>query len=148
MSSIRYSFKPNEISARDQHFADIYIGGSAELRGTAKACYKHIHPRCKVSTAATEGPALLRKPQVRTYLEQQGEKIAERAEINAQWVLEQSIRLYHMCMGDEEYPVEFESANPETGEITVETVYRRSFNPAGGGGRARTDRTQHGDPGI
>ena len=139
--------RSSEISTKDQQFADKYFGGSAELRGSAKACYKHIHPRCKVSTAATEGPALLRKSQVRAYLEQKGEKIAERAEINAQWVLEQSIRLYHMCMGDEEYPVEFESANPETGEITIETVYRRSFNPAGGG-RARTDRTQHGDPGI
>ncbi|RLA58379.1 MAG: hypothetical protein DRR04_11090, partial [Gammaproteobacteria bacterium] len=55
---------------------------------------------CKDSTAATEGPALLRKPQVQTYLEQQGEKVAERAEINAQWVLEEAVRLYRMAIGE------------------------------------------------
>lgn len=120
-----------ELSARDQLFADHYFGGPNQVRGSAKACYKYIHPRCKDSTAETEGPAVLRKPQVQTYLERQGKKITERAEINAQWLLEQSIRLYYRCMGDEAYPVEYERTNPESGEITVETYYIRSFNPIG-----------------
>ncbi len=34
-------------------------------------------------------------------------------------------------MGDEAYPIEYEHTDPETGEITVETYYMRSFNPAG-----------------
>jgi len=131
MSSIRYSIRPNVISAKDQQFADHFFGGPDNLRGSAKACYKHIHPRCKDSTAATEGPALLRKPQVRAYLEQQGKKIAERAEINAQWVLKESIRLYHRCMGDESYPVEYQRTDPETGIVTAETCANRSFNAAG-----------------
>jgi phage terminase small subunit len=131
MSSIRYSIRPNAISAKDQQFADHFFGGPDGLRGSAKACYKHLHPRCKDSTAATEGPALLRKPQVQAYLEQQGKKITERAEINAQWVLEQSIRLYHRCMGDEAYPVEYERTDPQTGIVTAETYATRSFNAAG-----------------
>ena len=131
MSDIRYSIRPNAISAKDQHFADKYYGGSAELRGSAKACYKHIHPRCQDSTAATEGPALLRKPQVRAYLEQQGEKVTERAEINAQWALEQSVRLFARCMGDEAYPVEYTITDKETGEKSTGTYFKRSFNAAG-----------------
>jgi len=131
MSSIRYSIRPNAISAKDQQFADHFFGGPDRLRGSAKACYKNLHPRCQDSTAATEGPALLRKPQVQAYLEQQGKKITERAEINAQWVLEQSIRLYKRCMGDELYPVEYERTDPETGIVTAETYATRSFNAAG-----------------
>jgi len=131
MSSIRYSIRPNTISAKDQHFADKYYGGPDNLRGSAKACYKHLHPRCKDSTAATEGPALLRKPQVRAYLEQQGKKITERAEINAQWVLEQSVRLFDRCMGDEAYPVEYTITDKETGEKSTGTYFNRSFNAAG-----------------
>jgi len=123
--------RSSEISAKDQQFADKYFGGSAELRGSAKACYKHIHPRCQDSTAATEGPALLRKPQVRAYLEQQGKKIAERAEINAAWVLKESICLYHRCMGDEAYPVDYTITDKETGEKSTGTYFQRSFNAAG-----------------
>ena len=144
MANVQSMSISREISAKDQHFADIYIGGSNQVRGSAKACYKHLHPRCKDSTAATEGPALLRKPQVRAYLEQQGKKLAERAEINAAWVLEQSIRLYNMCMGDEPYPVEFTTTDKDTGEKRSKTFDARSFNAAWARGSARTDRQEHG----
>ncbi|MFT5219787.1 MAG: phage terminase small subunit [Gammaproteobacteria bacterium] len=77
-----------ELSPKDRRFADYYFGGDDEIRGSAKACCKYLHPRCKDSTAATEGPALLRNPHVQTYLAEQGKKVSERAEINAQWVLE------------------------------------------------------------
>ena len=56
-------------------FADSYFGGSSEVRGSAKACFKYVHPRRKDSTAATEGPALLRNPHVQVYLDEQGQKI-------------------------------------------------------------------------
>lgn len=120
-----------ELSPKDQHLADNFFGGPSKLRGSAKACYKQLHPRCKDSTAETEGPAILRKPQVKSYLDSKARKLRDETEINAQWVLEQSILLYHRCMGDEAYPVEIESTDPGTSVITVETVYRRSFNPAG-----------------
>ena len=58
MANVQSMSISREISAKDQHFADIYIGGSNQVRGSAKACYKHLHPRCKDSTAATEGPAI------------------------------------------------------------------------------------------
>jgi homoserine acetyltransferase len=89
-----------ELSSKDRQFADRYFGGPDRMRGSAKACYKYLHPRCKDSTAETEGPSVLRKPQVQTYLEQQGNKVAERTEINAKWVLEESLRLYRMAIGE------------------------------------------------
>jgi len=39
-------------------------------------------------------------PQVQAYLLRQGKKVAERAEINAQWVLKESLRLYRMAIGE------------------------------------------------
>jgi hypothetical protein len=62
-----------ELSRKARMFADSYFGGSSEVRGSAKACYKYVHPRCKDSTAATEGPALLRNPHVQVYLDEQGQ---------------------------------------------------------------------------
>jgi hypothetical protein len=113
-----------ELSRKARRFADSYFGGSSELRGSAKACYKYVHPQCKDSTAATEGPALLRNPHVQGYLDEQGQKISERAEVNAQWVLEQSVRLYKMAAGEipviEERIVEKQGEN---GNTTYETEY-------------------------
>jgi hypothetical protein len=89
-----------ELSPKDRQFADLHFGGPDTIRGSARACYRHLHPRCKDSTAETEGPAVLRKPQVKEYLEQQSKKVTERADVNAQWVLEESVRLFKMVMGD------------------------------------------------
>ena len=113
-----------ELSPKDRHFADQYFGGPDRMRGSAKACYQYLHPRCKYSTAETEGPAVLRKPQVQAYLEQQGDKVTERAEINAQWVLEETVRLYRMAVGEipviEERIVEKQDEN---GNSLYETEY-------------------------
>jgi len=121
----------NNLSPKDREFADRYFGGSDDCRGNAARCYRYLYPRCKVSTAQTNGPRLLRKTQVQAYLESKARKLQEATEINAQWVLEQSVRLFARCMGDEAYPVEYQRINPETGIITAETYYIRSFNPAG-----------------
>ena len=113
-----------ELSTKDRQFTDFYFGGNDEIRGSAKACYKYLHPRCKDSTAETEGPALLRKPQVREYLDSKARKLREETDINAEWVLEQNLRLYRMAVGEipviEERIVEKQDEN---GKTTYETEY-------------------------
>ena len=101
-----------ELSPKSRLFADLFFGGSDDCRGNAARCYKHLYPRCKVSTAQTNGPRLLRKAQVQKYLASKARKLREATEINAQWVLDQSVRLFARCMGDEAYPVEYERTDP------------------------------------
>ena len=69
MVKTRTSSKRGVISLKERQFADLYMGGPDHLRGNAAACYRELHPRCKPSTAETEGPKTLRKPQVKGYLE-------------------------------------------------------------------------------
>jgi len=121
----------NNLSPKDREFADRYFGGSDDCRGNAARCYRYLYPRCMVSTAETNGPRLLRKAQVQEYLASKARKLREATEINAQWVLEQSIRLYKRCMGDEAYPVEYTITDKDTGERSAKTCAIRSFNAAG-----------------
>jgi len=113
-----------ELSPKERQFADKFFGGSNQMRGSAKACYKHLHPRCKDSTAETNGPRLLRKAQVREYLDSKAQKLQEETEINAKWVLDQSVRLYRMAIG--EIPVIQEQIiekQDENGNTFFETEY-------------------------
>ena len=89
-----------ELSRKDRTFADRFFGGPNDCRGNAARCYKHLYPQCKDSTAETNGPRLLRKAQVREYLDSKAQKLREETDINAKWVLEEAVRLYRMAMGD------------------------------------------------
>lgn len=119
------------LSPKDREFADLYFGGPDDLRGNATACYRAIHPRAKQRTCEVNGSRKLSQAEVVDYLESKREALTVATGINAQWVLEQSVRLYDRCMGDASYPVEYQRTDPETGIVTVETYYIRSFNPAG-----------------
>ena len=119
----------NIISQKDRQFADLYFGGSDDCRGNAARCYKRIHPQCRDSTAETNGPRLLRKAQVRAYLDTKIQKQREETEINAQWVLEQSVHFYDMCMGD--IPVPVTTFNTDGEPVTR---YVRQFSQQGAKG--------------
>ena len=67
--SCRGNYMDIELSSKARLFADLFFGGSDDCRGNTARCYKHLYPRCKDSTAETNGPRLLRKAQVQQYLE-------------------------------------------------------------------------------
>ena len=104
------------ISLKDRLFADNYMGGPDHLRGSAAACYRHFHPKCKNSTAETMGPRLLRKTQVQAYLREKADRIQSETDINAKWVLDESLRSLAIAFGDQ--PGIFESVmKTDSGEF-------------------------------
>ena len=104
------------LSLKDRLFADNYMGGLDNLRGNAARCYKHVHPRCKDSTASTEGPKILKKPHVVAYLREKADRIQKETDINAKWVLDESLRSLAIAFGDQ--PGIFESVvKTDSGEF-------------------------------
>ena len=110
MISISVPDRKRGITLKDQEFVDLYVGGPDELRGNATACYRCLHPRCAASTAETEGPATLRKPQVQAYLEEKAKRVQELTDINAAYVLNQSVRFLEISFGDKPTPDKFNAA--------------------------------------
>ena len=89
-----------ELSPKDRQFADLYFGGPDICRGNAKRCWLHFHPQAKERSAEELGSRVLRKVEVKQYLEEKAQKLRDETDINAKWVLEEAVRLYRMAMGD------------------------------------------------
>lgn len=75
-------------------FADLYRGSpDPAIRGNATACYKVVWPKSSHKTAAREGSATLRHPFVQGYLEQSAKRIADKADITEERILQELARM-------------------------------------------------------
>ncbi len=119
-----------KLTIKQQLFLQHYLGADTSLHGNATQCYLKVY-ECNLKAAESGGARLLQNARVKAYIKEHQKLVQVKTGVDAAWVLKESIRLYHRCMGDEAYPVEYERTDPETGIVTVETVYRRSFNPTG-----------------
>ncbi|MDH3636730.1 MAG: terminase small subunit [Gammaproteobacteria bacterium] len=97
----------NKLSARDREFADNFFGGPDEVRGNATACYRHLHPKAKITTCQVEGSKILSKPMVALYLESRRVELTKSTGINAEYVLRQSVRYLEIAFGDRPAPEGF-----------------------------------------
>jgi len=102
------------LSRKDKELLDLYLGGPPEVRQSASLCYQHLHPRAKKTTCQTEGSRILRKPQSKRYLEERAQEVRNQCSVTAQWVLDEAVRLYYRCMGEEvaKIPVRGEKMDP------------------------------------
>lgn len=135
--------RDQKISDIDKIFVDNYVGSKDNplAIGNAKACYKLTHPKAGDATAETEGPKILRKPQVQEYLGLKLRTIEEDTNINAQWVLEKSVELFETCMGQRTFVETISVDVPETVEdsdVTIMTkktveIEKKEFNPSSAG---------------
>ena len=100
----------NKLTLKDREFADLWRGGPDELRGNAAAIYRHMHPKCKPATAETNGPAVLRKTQVKEYLDIKSGELSKKCDVDAEYVLRQSIRYLEIAIGDRPAPEKFNHA--------------------------------------
>ncbi len=92
------------LALKERQVADLYRGGSDDIRGNAKLCFKKVYPRAKDSTAETKGPALLRKGQVRAYLALKEKEASEAADITSERILRDLSELADMCLGRKAMP--------------------------------------------
>lgn len=80
-------FKQAALKPHEQTFADLYRGGSDEVRGNATACYERLHPRAKTSTCEAAGSRTLNTPAVQEYLERKRRQAETEADVNQARVL-------------------------------------------------------------
>lgn len=81
------------LTAAEREFVDLYRSGPDEVRNNAARCYKKLHPRCKKSTAETNGPAILRKTHVKAYLALKAQEASEAADLTAERILKEMAKL-------------------------------------------------------
>jgi hypothetical protein len=79
--------KKNEekITPFEQQFVDTWF----RMGFNAKLAYKQLKPNVSMATAETEGPAILRKPQIQDYVELKKEQIRLKEEVELSWVISQ-----------------------------------------------------------
>jgi len=75
------------LSLKEREFADLYRGGSDEVRGNAKRCYMEMYPKNTAKTAEVNGHKLLRNTKVTAYLKLKVEEVSKECSINAAWLL-------------------------------------------------------------
>lgn len=68
-------------------FHDLYRGGPDGVRGDAKACYWHMHPKVKEKTAESGGSRYLNDPLVQAKLQESAERVGAKADVTQERVL-------------------------------------------------------------
>ena len=118
---------PTDTTDKDIMFASLYIGGPDHLRGNGKKCYQEIWPQSSDRSAETFASRKLSTDKVQAYIKENVAMITqeaiERAKVDAQWVLEQSIDLYKMSTGQKDVPEQV----TVNGDKTVD-IMKRVFN--------------------
>lgn len=74
-----------KITAFEEQFVDTWF----RMNFNAKLAYKQLKPNVSSATAETEGPALLRKPQVQEYVELKREQIRINEQVELSWIVKE-----------------------------------------------------------
>lgn len=75
----------NKITPFEEQFVDTWF----RMNFNAKLAYKSLKPNVSAATAETEGPAILRKPQIQELIEMKREHIRIKSEVELGWVVQQ-----------------------------------------------------------
>ena len=112
------------INQRQMEWLKLYLGRDARYSGNATACYKRVYQVSNERVAQTSGSRLLNHPAIKAEIEKAQARALKQAGINQQFVLEQSVRLYDMAVGD--VPVEVWEEKDSEGRVHVRE--RREIN--------------------
>jgi len=113
-------------------FVKHYLGSDDAIAGNASACYRVAYnPGANQKSIHAMASKLLTNPKIKKLIEAATREAIKAVNWSARTVLDESVRLYDRCMGDEAIPEQYIATDRETGIRTAHTVYRRSFNAAG-----------------
>ena len=116
------------LNAQQQRWWQFYTGRDPELRGNATRSYMRAYGTQNERVAQVGGSRLLHHPVIAPLLEKVEAKAVEAAGIDAQFVLDQSLRLYDTAMGD--LPVSDSVTDVDQhGRETVKQRHTRSYDP-------------------
>jgi hypothetical protein len=117
-----------DLNPKQQHWLRLYTGRDPDVAGNATACYKRTYGTDNDRVAQAGASRLLNHPKIAPILQRIEAEAVASAGINAQFVLDQSLRLYDTAMGD--LPVDREVRTIRAdGTERVERRQTREYDP-------------------
>ncbi len=114
------------LNPKQRMFLRLYLGRDQKYQFNATACHKRVYGSGD-RVAQSSGSRLLQHPTIKAEIERYHQKVEEETLIDAQWVREQSVRLYDRAMGDELVEVDLVELDDD-GQERITTVKRREVN--------------------
>lgn len=107
----------NGLTDQQRKFCDLYLANGLN----ASKAYQEAYPKCKTEASARASASqLLTNPNVSEYLAVQAQKVTEKAEVSAEWVIANFKKIAERCMQAE--PVmEFD---PDSKEMVESGEYK------------------------
>jgi hypothetical protein len=112
------------MTPKNLQFLRLYLGRNSKYFGNATRCYAKVYECTNERVSQTSGSRLLRRPEIAKAVQQYRDRAAEATQVDANFVLEQSVHLYDVSMGNT--AVEVDAGVDKLGHpITIE---RRDLN--------------------
>jgi len=112
------------LTPKQEAFVRLYIGRNSKYFGNATKCYKRAYGDCSNERVAqTSGSRLTRLPEIAALISRYRERAAQATQVDATFVLEQSVHLYDVAMGNTAIEIDAPGAGGE--HLVVE---RRDIN--------------------
>jgi phage terminase small subunit len=89
------------MNPKQQAFLKLYLGRDASYHGNATRSYVKAYGCTNERVAQTSGSRLLTKPEIAHAVAGYRKKAGDQIEVDAAFVLQQSVRIYDRAMGDE-----------------------------------------------
>lgn len=117
------------LNQRQRLFVKLYLGDTA-IHGNGTRCYMAAYCTDNVGAAQRSANRLLKNPDVRAIIEAVTAEALEQLQVDATFVLNESLRLYKRAMGDDAVEVVHVETDHETGQERVHVTSRRDYDPA------------------
>lgn len=88
------------LTVKQQAFVRYYLGRDMTLHGNATQSYNKAYGFTDERVAQTSGSRLTKHPEIAAKIKAYSDKAAQATQVDANFVLEQSVRLYDRAMGD------------------------------------------------
>ena len=118
----------DRLNPKQLHWLRLYLGRDPEVRGNATACYRRAYGVTNKRVAEAGASRLLNHRLIKPELDKFQQQALATAGIDAQFVLDQSLRLFDTAMGD--LPTEQEVRTTDAhGRETVSYRQTREYDP-------------------
>ena len=95
-----------QLTVKQQRFLECYLGADPGLHGNATKCYLKVY-QCSLKAAESGGARLLQNVKVIAEISIHQDKVAEKINVTAEYVLRQSMRYLEIAFGDKPTPENF-----------------------------------------
>lgn len=117
------------LNPRQRQFLKLYTSRDRNLGGNATRCYKAVYGITDDRSAQVAGSRLLKSPVIAELMRQAEERAIKQLNINAEYVLSQSVRLLDRAMGDESVDTIHTSIDDQ-GQERITVTERRDYDPS------------------